>query len=104
LWLGGAGLVFLLAAWNGVSKLTSAASGWLALGIGLTTVLAMAVYRDGIRDVTLLSKGFDVWQSRVETNWAIVGLFLFLFVAGLAGMGWLVSVLMRAKPVSEKVA
>ena len=103
-WLGGAALVFLLAAWNGVSKKTGAASGWLALVIGLITVLAMAVYRDGIRDLTLLGKGFDVWQSRVETNWTIVGLFLFLFVAGLADMGWLVSVLLRAKPVSEKVA
>jgi len=41
------------------------------------------VYRDGVRDLTLLSKGYDVWDRVVVTNWSVVGLFLVLFVAGL---------------------
>ena len=32
------------------------------------------VYRDGVRDLTLLSKGFDVWNRTVVTNWGVVGL------------------------------
>jgi hypothetical protein len=103
-WLGGAAAVLLLAAWSAFKRPTGAGPGWAALAIGLVTMLAMALYRDGIRDLTLASKGFDVWDRVVVTNWTIVGLFLFLFVAGLVCMGWLVSVLLRAKPVSEKVA
>ena len=63
----------------------------------------MTLYRDGIRDLTLLGKGFDVWQRTVVTNWSVVILFLVLFVVGLASVGWLISVMMRARPVSEKV-
>ena len=55
------------------------------------------VYRDGVRDLTLLSKGYDVWDRVVVTNWSVVGLFLVLFVAGLGVVGWLVSVVARAK-------
>ena len=55
------------------------------------------VYRDGIRDLTLLSKGYDVWDRVVVTNWSVVGMFLVLFVAGLVVVGWLVSVVARAK-------
>lgn len=104
IWLGGAAVVFLLAAWCGFKRPTGTGPGWLALVTGLVAMLAMVVYRDGIRDVTLIAKEFDVWDRVVVTNWTIVGLFLFLFVAGLACMGWLVSVLLSAKPVSEKVA
>jgi len=35
------------------------------------------------------------------TNWSVVGLFLVLFVAGLGVIGWLVSVVARAKKVME---
>ena len=67
-------------------------------------MLAMVVYRDGIRDLTLRSRGFDVWQRAVVTNWTVVWLFIVLFVAGLGGLAWLISVVLRASPVSEKVA
>jgi len=75
--------------------------GSVAAALGLAAMLSAVVYRDGIRDLTLLGKGFDVWQRAVATNWPVVALFLVVFVAGLAAVGWLVSVMRRAKPVSE---
>ncbi len=59
--------------------------------------ITFTVYRDGVRDLTLLSKGYNVWNRAVVTNWWVVGLFLVLFVAGLGVIGWLVSVVARAK-------
>jgi hypothetical protein len=103
LWLAGAALVFLFAVWAAFSKPQSKAAGYTSLALVLVTVLAMTLFRDGIRDLTLLSKGFDVWHRTVVTNWSVVGLFLALFVAGLVGLGWLISVVRRARPVSEKV-
>ena len=85
-------------------KPVSAAPGWIGLVAGLISMLAMVVYRDGIRDLTLRSRGFDVWQRAVVTNWTVVWLFIVLFVAGLGGLAWLISVVLRASPVSEKVA
>ncbi len=61
----------------------------------------MTIYRDGIRDLTLLSKGYDVWNRVVVTNWSVVGIFLVVFVAGLATIGWLISVVARATRVME---
>ena len=77
------------------------------LGLGFSPAAAMAGmagYRDGIRDLTLQSKGFDVWSRAVATNWTVVGLFLVLFLAGLGVAGWLVSVMARSKKVMEGVA
>jgi len=84
------------------------APGLVAWGAALTAFLAaagMTLYRDGIRDFTLLSKGFDVWQRTVVSNWSVIGLFLVLFVAGLAAIGWLISVVARAQkaPVRKEV-
>ncbi len=62
---------------------------------------AFTVYRDGVRDLTLLSKGYNVWDRVVVTNWSVVGLFLVLFVAGLGVIGWLVSVVARAEKTME---
>ncbi len=64
----------------------------------------MTLYRDGIRDLTLGLSGYDVWARTVDTNWSVVGLFLVLFVAGVAVLGWLTSVMVRAKPLSERVS
>jgi hypothetical protein len=78
--------------------------GWSAVLLAVLTEIAFTVYRDGVRDLTLLNKGYDVWNRAVETNWWVVGLFLVLFVAGLGVIGWLVSVVARAKRVMEGVA
>jgi hypothetical protein len=102
-WVGAAALILLFSLWAAFRRPTSRAAGWVAALLLLLSVLGMTLYRDGIRDLTLLSKGFDVWQRTVVTNWSVVGLFLFLFVAGLGAVAWLISVMKGARPVSEKV-
>ncbi|KER10795.1 MAG: hypothetical protein HY22_03085 [[Candidatus Thermochlorobacteriaceae] bacterium GBChlB] len=77
--------------------------GWGAAAGVLLTMLAMVAYRDGIRDITLFSKGFDVWNRQIVTNWSVVGLFLALFVVGLGVVGWLISVAVRAKDNAPQV-
>ncbi len=67
----------------------------------LLSMLTMVVYRDGIRDITLLLKGFDVWERNVVTNWSVVVIFFVLFVVGLGIIGWLLSVVMRSKAEGE---
>lgn len=103
-WLGGIALVILAGLWTGLARTTNRGAGWLAMILALVLSLSMTTYRDGIRDLTLSSKGYDVWSRAVETNWSVVILFLVLFVAGLAGVAWLISVVWKAKPISEKVA
>jgi hypothetical protein len=66
--------------------------------------LAMAIYRGGIRDAALATKGLDVWDRQIAANWVVVGAFLILFVFGLAMAGWLTSVVFRAQGVEEKYA
>ena len=61
----------------------------------------MTLFRDGLRDLTLAGKGFDVWNRQVAANWGVVAVFLALFVAALAVLGWLVAVMMRATPIAE---
>ena len=65
-------------------------------------MLAMTTCRDILRDVTLLSNGFDVWDRQVTANWPVIIVFLATFVAGLGFMAWLVSVFLRAKQTTEK--
>jgi hypothetical protein len=72
--------------------------------LALLVEITSTIYRDAVRDLTLLSKGFDVWDRVVVTNWSVVGLFLVLFVAGLGVVGWLVSVVARAQKVMESAA
>jgi hypothetical protein len=74
----------------------------MALSAGIITMLAMVTVRDGIRDLTLKGYGYDVWNRAVATNWTVTGLFFVTLVAGLACVGWLITVLKRAKPAAEK--
>ena len=71
-----------------ISNVPLAAAGLLT---GFLSVAASVIYRDGIRDLTLLSKGFDVWNRAEYSNWSVIGLFLLLFVIMLgilAGCSW----------------
>jgi hypothetical protein len=91
----------------GLAGFTRIAAGWLAWTTALVALLieiTFVVYRDAVRDLTLLSKGFDVWNRTVVTNWWVVGLFLILFVGGLGVVGWLVSVVARAQKPMEGAA
>jgi hypothetical protein len=64
----------------------------------------MAIVRDGIRDQTLLARGYDVWQRAEASNWGVIALFLVVFVAGLGATGWLISVVARSRKDMEGVA
>jgi hypothetical protein len=94
----------LLAVFAGFAKASASLAGvlaWAAVLVAVLTEMAFTVYRDGVRDLSLLSKGYDVWDRVVVTNWSVVGIFLVLFVAGLGVIGWLVSVVARARKVME---
>jgi hypothetical protein len=104
LWLVLVALAVLVAFFAGFSK---SAARWISITVVHLAVLieiALTVYRDGVRDLTLLAKGYNVWDRAVVTNWWVVGLFLVLFVAGLGVIGWLVSVVARSRKVMEGAA
>jgi hypothetical protein len=103
-WLALVVVAVLVAAIAGFGKLTARWTSIAVVHLAVLIELALVVYRDGVRDLTLLSKGYDVWNRAVETNWWVVGLFLVLFVAGLGVIGWLVSVVARANKVMEDAA
>jgi hypothetical protein len=103
-WLGITGLVLVFALGVAVRRPTGLLAGWLGALLAFLGVASMALFRDTLRDLTLLSKGYDVWQRAVVTNWGVVSIFLVLFVVGLLVVGWLISVMARAKLVAEKAA
>ncbi len=103
-WLVLAAAAVLLGAYAGFGKVAANWLGWVAALVVLLIEVMLVVYRDGVRDITLLSKGYDVWDRAVATNWWVVGLFLILFVAGLGVVGWLISVVARARKVMEGTA
>jgi hypothetical protein len=94
-------LVGILAGFGKISIGLSGFLAWTGVLLAVLVEITFTVYRDGVRDLTLLSKGYDVWDRAVVTNWGVVGLFLVLFVAGLGVIGWLVSVVARARKVME---
>jgi len=100
--------VGLLAAAALVATVTAAKPRWsTALTLALLTFVQIGitvVCRGGIRDLTLASHGFDVWDRSVAPNWIVVGAFLVLFVMGLGVAGWLISVAARSRPAEERYA
>ena len=104
LWLVLVVVAVLLGCLAGFGKIAAGWLAWTGALLALLVEIAFVVYRDGVRDLTLLSKGFDVWDRIVVTNWGVVGLFLVLFVAGLGVVGWLISVVARAQKPMEGVA
>jgi hypothetical protein len=103
-WLALTAVVLLFAAFAAFAKPVGAVVSWAAVLVGALPIVLMTLYRDGIRDLTLLSKGYDVWDRVVVTNWSVVGIFLVVFVAGLVVVGWLISVVARATRVMESAA
>lgn len=104
LWIALVGVAVLLTAVAGVTKVATNWLAWSGAVIALLVEICFVVYRDAVRDLTLFSKGYNVWDRVVVTNWSVVGLFLVLFVAGLGTIGWLVSVVARAKKPMEGAA
>ncbi len=104
LWLALVVLAVLVGLLAGFGKVTAGWLGWAGALVVVLMELAFTVYRDGVRDLTLLSKGYNVWDRVVVTNWGVVSLFLVLFIAGLGVVAWLVSVVARATKVMEGAA
>jgi hypothetical protein len=67
-------------------------------------IAGAVIVRDGIRDITLFGKGFNVWDRVEASNWWIIGLFLLLFVVGLGVIAWLLMVMKQAKANSEQLS
>lgn len=103
-WLALAAAAIVVAAIAGFAKMTAGWMSWTSALLAVLVEIMLVVYRDGVRDLTLLSKSYDVWNRVVVTNWGVVGLFLVLFVGGLGVIGWLVSVVARAQKVMEGAA
>jgi hypothetical protein len=103
-WLALVILAVLIAAIAGFGKVAANGLAWAGALAALLIEITFTVYRDGVRDLTLLNKGFDVWNRTVVTNWSVVGLFLVLFVGGLGVIGWLISVVARAQKPMEGAA
>jgi hypothetical protein len=102
-WAGGAVLTLLLGgAQIGLKKFNPALTGaaWLT---GFASICGAVVSRDGIRDLTLEAKGFDVWSRTVVSNWGVLALFFVTFVVSLAVIAWLLMVMRQAKPIAEQV-
>jgi hypothetical protein len=103
-WLALVVVAVLLAAAAGFGKLSARWTSIAVVHLVVLIELTLVVYRDGVRDLSLLASGYNVWDRAVETNWWVVGLFLVLFVAGLGVIGWLVSVVARSKNGMEGTA
>lgn len=100
-WYAFAIVILLFSAGVFIKKPCSYAAGYVSAGLLLLSVGVWTILRDGIRDLTLLSKGYDVWQLPVYTNWSVLGLFFVTFGVGLVSLAWLISVMMKAKPIAE---
>lgn len=104
-WLGTAALIAVVGA---VGFARAGRGGWLlpsvAGALAVVNMGAMVLYRDGLRDVALMTQGFDVWDRAVHSNWIVVAAFLLLFVAGLATVGWLSWVVSQMKGEKEEYA
>ena len=68
-WLALVGLAVLVGAFAGFGKIAASWLGWAAVLVAVLIEIMLTVYRDGVRDLTLLSKGYDVWNRAVVTNW-----------------------------------
>lgn len=72
--------------------------------VAILQVAGYVVCRDLVRDASLSSAGFDVWDRAVAVNWSVLGLFLVLFVIGLGVVGWLASIAYRSAPARKEMA
>lgn len=103
-WLALVAAAIVLGAIAGFGKIVSNVVAWAGVLLAVLLEIMLVIYRDAVRDLTLLSKGYDVWNRAVATNWGVVGIFLVLFVAGLGVVGWLISVVARAEKTMEGAA
>ncbi|HMS55018.1 MAG TPA: hypothetical protein PKA27_06420 [Fimbriimonadaceae bacterium] len=80
---------------------------WLSsvgIVVGFLAAATSTIVRDGIRDVVLKAKGFDVNDVQVYPNWSVLVVFLLLFVIMLGVIYWLLQVMRQATPPKEEVS
>lgn len=101
-----AGLLLVVVGLRAQARAASPSWLWPGLtgGLALLEVVATVVFRGGIRDVTLLARGFDVWERQVASNWIVLSAFPLFLVLGLAVLFWLATVVVRAQGVEERYA
>ncbi len=104
-WLGAQAVMALLGlgVWATAAKRTPLLP-WAMAAVSAVSMGLMVVFRDGIVNVTLGLKGFDVWASAVQTNWNVVILFFVLLVLAVAFLAWMVWVLAKARGERETYA
>jgi hypothetical protein len=95
-WLALAALMVLIGAVAVVGRKASLGVVLAASLTGFLNLLAMALVRDGIRDLSLAEYGFDVWAQAVNTNWSTVAAFLLLFVVAVVMVSWMAWIALRA--------
>jgi hypothetical protein len=78
-------------------------AGILGTGSLLAVLALMAVMRHQMR-TAYLEPYFRVEQLQVEPQWGVFALFVVVLLIGLALVGWLVSVVLRAKPAESPPA
>ncbi len=100
-WCVAAVCVSLFGVWVSLKKPCTHAAGYIAALLTVISVATWTTLRDGIRDLSLASKGFDVWRQSAVTDWGVVAWFFLVLGFGLVALAWLVSVMMRSKPVAE---
>jgi hypothetical protein len=100
-WGAAACMVLAWGAWVHLRRSGGGLAGYAAAAIAVLLAATWTIVRDGIRDLTLSGKGFDVWRQPVEINGPVLALFFLIFALGLAALVWLVWVLRQAQAVPE---
>jgi len=95
-WLTTALLLALLGVAAAAGKRGNALIAIAASTVAFLNVASTVMVRDGIRDVTLRSVGFDVWDRQVAPNWSVIDMFLVLLVTAVVIIAWLVGVMGKA--------
>lgn len=95
-----AGLIGLI---QGIGSKTNVIISTAGVVVAFLAAATAGVVRDGIRDYTLLKKGFDVFDVKVHPNWSVLIAFLLLFVIMLGVIFWLLMVMRKATPPSDEV-
>lgn len=103
LFLATAALTLVVCALQVVANKPNVLLGTVSLLTGFLATASAVLYRDGIRDFTLQTKGFDIWKRTEVSNWSVIGVFLLLFVIMLGIIAWLLQVMRKATPPAEQV-
>jgi hypothetical protein len=93
-----AGLAALMLAVLGINSLRPMPKLMGAVHSLTLTIVCMVLMRDALRD-SLLKPFYNVWSQPTEPQWVAIGLFLALFVAGIALCVWLLRAAHKAVQV-----